>query len=308
MAIKPNSKKQAKNVLSDLDATEVSIVPEGKNLRRFLITKSKEDEEEPMDEILKILEGKFENEADVEEVLKEGKLSPEQQKAIKGAVRLLSSVKGSVPKDVMKKLGGMVGMASDADKETKDSMKKELLVELKKEGYEIKQPEKKEPKMDPEVKARLDAIQKENSEKIDKLSEENKDLKETLSKERDLRVTKELEDKAASFGYRGEQITKIAKQLKIAKEHFEEDAYKELEEVLKEAAPKNKPNLEILKEIGKEGSGEGKGYEDKMKVKKEELRKEHPGLTDAQLEDKAIELDPALYQEYLDANPAQGGY
>lgn len=293
--------------LTGLDANEVSLVPVGANMRKFLVTKSF-DGEETMEKILKqILEGKLEGEAQIDEVLKQAKLSPEQEKTVKGAIRLLSSVKGMVPGEVMSKLAEMVGMPYGENKK-KQATRKELLEELRKEGYKVEEPKKEEPKMDGETKKFLDDIKKEHSEALDKIRKENSDLHEALNKERNLRVMKELVSKAEGFGYRGEEAQKIAKSLKSASDKLSEDEYKEFEAVVKSNA-KRENVTDLFKEHGStQGDPNGQGYTPRIDAVKAEIRKSHPDWSDAKVEDEALVRNPELYNEYLNENPKQGGY
>jgi hypothetical protein len=298
-------KRVAKNRLTGLEADEVSIVPVGKNLRQFLVTKEARSEE-GMDEILKqILEGDLKNEPRIDEVLKESKLSPEQQNVVKGAVRLLQSVGEALPS--ASELKKMLGQEEEVVANT-EKTRKELLEELRKEGYQIEEPANQEEPMDQEVQKQLEKIQKEANDKIDAVSAENKSLKEELAKERDTRVMGEFKAKAESMGYRGAEAEKVAKTLKIAKEKLGDEEYTVIEAQAKSAIAKEKAT-ELFKELGSSaGSEDGAtGYEQKLEAKKAELRKEMPSASEAKLEDEALKRNPGLYKEYLDANPKQGG-
>lgn len=306
----PGSKRKKKITrLSDLDADEVSIVPVGANKRSFLITKSLDEEDEMNETIKKILEADLKNEAEIDSILKGAKLSEDQMKTVKAAVRLLNSVKEAVPGDVMKKLSEMVGVKPD--EVDKKKTQKELLEELRKEGYKIEEPKKEEPKMDEKTKAYIDSIQKESSDKLEKMEKDNSDLREALKKERDLRITKELKEKAEGFGYHGEQAEKIAKSLRVAQEKMTDEEYKEYEAIVKSGAKQNDNLRKLFKENGSSQGGaeeRGENFENKLKVAKEAVQKAHPEWSEQKVEDEALMKNPELYKEYLDANPAQGGY
>lgn len=309
-----DQRRKAKNRLSEVGAGEVSIVPAGKNLRKFLLTK--EQSEEAMNETLrKLLEGKLTNEARIDEILKESKLSADQQMAAKGAIRLLQSVGTAMPDSVTKELNQLSGLQSEEDEATKKAKaeqakaetRKELLVELRKEGFSIEEPKPKEEPMDPKVQEQLDAIRKESSGKVDALATENQTLKEELRKERDIRLMSEFKGKAEGFGYRGEEAEKVGKTLKVAKEKLSDEEYKTLEATV-EASAKRAGTSELFKELGSSQGGDKAGsYEQKLTAVKAELKKEHSGWSEAKLESEALLRNPSLYNEYLDGNPKQGG-
>lgn len=300
-------KRAKKNRLSDLEPDEVSLVPVGANNRKFLITKST-DGEDAMDEILKqILEGNLENAEKLEEVLKAGKLSPEEMKSVKAAARLLNSVGGKVSEDVMQELRKLAGLKEYA--KPKEKTRKELVEELRKEGFKIEEP--KEPNggnMDPEMKKHLDSIRKEYDSKFEDIKKENDTLRDTLKKERDLRMTREFEEKAESFGYKGDKAKEVASILKSASQDMNQENYDKIESLIKAQAAQGKV-AHLFKETGSSQGKDGgtSDWEQELDAKKADIKKAHPDWSDAKVEDRALQDNPGLYNKYLDSNPAQGG-
>lgn len=298
----PTRKKKTR--LTDIDPDEVSVVPMGKNNRKFLLTKEK-----TMDELLKkILNKELEGGEDLETLMKEGKMTADEQKTLKAAARLLNSIGGKVSENVMQELRKLAGMGEKKKPEQKEKTKKELLEDLRKEGYKIEEPKEPEVKVDSETKKLLDDIRKEYDTKFEDIKKENDILRDNLKKERDQRVTREFEEKAETFGYKGDEAKEVATLLKSASDTMEKEQYEKLEQRLKSQAAQNKV-AHLFKEAGSSQGGTGGSSEldAKVEAKKEELRKENPKWTDAKLESEVFDRNPDLYNEYLDSHPAQGG-
>lgn len=304
--------------LSDLEAFEVSLVPRGANRRKFLLFKS-DDGEENMDEILKsILESGIENEEEVdkkidellpEEVKKQQALADRTKSAIKGALRLLTSVKGELPNEGRRLMGMLAGAMGKGYAEPKKQEGNEPPV-VPPKGPAKKSDEGTEGGMTPEVKEKLDTLFKQNEDlvkKNDDLVKKNEELGKRVGEEEGKRVLKEFEEKATSFGYVGDEAKKVAKALKEGKEKLSKEAYDELERVTKSnAVVKEDGNL--FREFGSTQGGSQGGVAVKVEAKVAEIRKADPKLTPEQAETKVFENEPELYNEYLKENPRQGGY
>lgn len=325
------AKKQKNQRMFDFETFEVSQVPQGQNKRKFLLLKEQTPlEEENMDEMLeKILKADLKDEDQIdakideilpEEIKKDSDKAGNVRAALKGAMRLLGSVKADLPgggKRLVDQLAGLMGEKKAASKEDlSDEMKQKVkkaeaviaeaakIEKTKKEAGDGKEGDV----IPKETQAKLDELF-ESSAKITKeneaLSESNKTLTEQIGKEREMRVTKEFVEKAKSFGHVGEGAEKLGKTLKEASETMSKEGYEGLEKTLKAANAKIEAGS-IFTEVGTSNGGSA-SYESKMKVAKEAIRKEDPKLSDAQAEATALERNPGLYDEYLGDNPQQVG-
>lgn len=301
------SKKKIKKRLFDLEALEVSFVPAGINGRKFLVTKS--DKGEQMDEILKeLLEGELKDEAAIdekiasmlpEEIKKEEGEVAKIQGTVKAAVKLLKGLAKRLPENERDKLLGKISDLAGLSKVKKEGDPKPEVKEPNK--ADPKEPVKKEGKLDPKIEEKIESILKSN----EKLEGENKVLKDEIKKERDLRVTKEYEDKAAKEFANVGGAKEVGAVLKSAKDNMSDDEYKNFEKVMKA----NQTKLEVGNIFSELGSSQGASndLETKIQVKKEAIMKANTDFTKEQAEAKAFEDNPELYNQYLDENPAQGG-
>ncbi len=156
----------------------------------------------------------------------------------------------------------------------------------------------------------LQDLRKELTEKYDSvvgdLQKENKNLSEDLQKEKDLRLQKDFEEKAKGFGYVGDKAVEIAKTLKEANDVMSKAGYEAIESQL-EKAGKTLSNANLIKELGGGGT-DSSTAEVKINKKVEDLMKSDEKLTKEQAEVKVYDRYPALYNDYLDENPKQGGF
>lgn len=313
------AKTKVKKRLFNLDPLEVSFVPSGINGRPILITKS--DKEELMDEeILKeLLNMELKDEAAIDEkivsmlpedIRKEADQVSKIQGTMKAAVKLLKGLAKQLPESERGKvLGNLSTLTGLKNVEKEDPKPEKTKEEIAKEAADVEAKKKadaekieKEKKMDPELVKKLDTILKANED----LGTENKGLKEEIKKERDLRVTKEFEEKARKEFPNCGDAEQIGSVLKSAKDTMSEDAYKNFETVMKS----NQAKLEAGNIFGEIGSNAGASadLESKIKVKKEAIMKGNSDMTPEQAEARLWEDNPELYNEYLDENPAQGGH
>lgn len=283
--------------LKDLDVIEVSLVPKGANRRRFLLFKS-EEEEDPMEEILKaILETPLENEAKVEEVLKAANLSEKAKGAVRGALKILSAYKDELPKDIMKTLAGLAGYGYP---EPTQKQKGKDDDDDKKKKYGYPAPVKKEDGswdfsgVPEEVRPMVEALWKEHLEEVKKREE----LERVLKEERDKQARKEFIQKAATeFASLPTKPEEFGLVLKGLAEKAPEE-YAKLEGVLK-AADEAIRKSALFSEIGCSGGFGGGTAMTKIEAAANSLVQKDANMTREQAIAKALEVHPELYTEYL---------
>lgn len=102
--------------LKDFKVMEVSLVPKAANRRKFLLLKSDKNGGEKMADMGEVLEaiGKdFENEEEIDELLKSEELTEEGKKAAKAALRILKEHGEELPQGIIGKLMQAAGMEDD---------------------------------------------------------------------------------------------------------------------------------------------------------------------------------------------------
>lgn len=288
------------NKLRDLEAVEVSLVPKAANKRRFLIFKS-EEEEKPMEEILKaILETDLEEENKVDEILKAAKLSGKAQNAVKGALRLLNAYKDELPKDIMKTLAGLAGYGYPEPTKKAKNKEDEEEEDKKKKKYGYPAPTKKEDGsldfsgIPEEVRPVVEALWKEHEAAVKKAEE----LEKVLKEERDKQLRKEFVQKAATeFANLPTKPEEFGLVLKELAEKAPEE-YAKLEGVLK-AADEAIRKSALFSEIGCSGGFGGGTAMTKIEAAANSLVQKDANMTREQAIAKALEVHPELYTEYL---------
>lgn len=328
-----------KNMLKNLEAYEVSLVPRGKNLKKFLIRKEMEGNE-MLEEILKELEGmKLENEADLdaaiekavpEEIAKEGDKMKAIKESVKAVMKIMNGVKKQLPEGsekLMKELQSLVGAGqkevSKEDLTTKDflekfkgekEIKEEVLKQLKEEGYNVvepkKEPESKGGEMDKNTLSEISKMFEEKlkpiSKELEDIQKENKSLAAQLKEEKDKNKMSEFYEVAKELGHSGEKAEKVSKILKEANEKLDKESFDGLKETLKASSAQNNASnvFNINKEYGNSSHGDtGAGKE--IEAKKAEIMKEDSKLSEYEAELKVFDKHPDLYNKYLNENPAQ---
>lgn len=307
-------------LLSNLQAYEVSLVTRGKNNKKFLVTK--EHGEENMDELLKSLlaNGGFKDGEKFSVIAKELSLGDKEQAAFKAMFTLAdnSGVNADVMTKVLKGMGKIKMNDLDPDelakikKMCKDELKKECAEELEKEFKNKIQKELEEgikmtpirkedgtwdlSTVDEKLKPALEVVFKSN----DELQKQNKTLADELRAERDLRISKEFQEKAVAMGYAGDEAVKVAKSLKDAYS-VSKEAGENIEAVLKSAGERVKESA-VFEEFGTTGSGKGNTAWEKIEKQAELIQKESPKLSQAQAIDLVIKNNPSLYAEYEAGN------
>jgi hypothetical protein len=305
-------------LLKNLLAAEVSYVKEGANGLNFLVLKSKDGERlMKFDQatLEKILKGKIENEAELDEILK---AAPEDKRdVVKAAVRLLNStgIEGDVVRKAMVQAGcGYPKPTKKTAKVKKEDLAEEDLAAIRKEVKadmeKDNQPSK--PSTNPvpvmkdgsldlsgvpdEMKPIIEVIWKSKVDSDAKAS----NLEKMLSKEVDARITKEYNDKASQFENLGSNTEGLGRVLKALS--ADDEVTDILMTVLKAADAQLKES-KITKEIGSgAGADVDKGTDAWEKIKKSanEFRKTDPKMSEADAITKFLDTPEGskLYAEY----------
>lgn len=272
--------------LRDLEAVEVSLVPRGANKKKFLILKSEGGNKMPeeMQAILQeLLETELENEDQVEEILKQKKLSPKATNAIKGALRLLNAFKDELPKDIMGTMAGLAGYGYAAPKKQEKEPKKpyEQLMKEDLDGLDVPD----------EVKTALTALWKQNESMVKR----NEILETVVKKQESDRLTAQYVEVAKSYeniSIKPEEFGIVLKEIALKAP----DVIDKVQEVLKAADAAIK-EAGLFKEIGSSSCGPTDAWN---KIEKAaEAIVETDKITKAEAITKAMEQNPDLYTEYL---------
>lgn len=285
--------------LIELDGLEVSLVPWGAVGKKFFLTKEGDVLMDPK-ELQTLFETELENSDKIEEVLKAGKMPDKAHAAIKGALKLLSAVKGDLPEDMRKsmlpKLAAQVGYGYPEPKTKEDANYK---IPTVKEGGELDFDG-----VAPEVKDGVTALWKIAREREaavvkerDAVKKELDDTKSKLDAEVDDRRTKEFIAKAAEFDklpIKAEEYGPVLKKL----HDTDKELYEKQLDILKAA---NEGNAKLFEEAGAAGEGTLETEpEKKLKAKADAIMKEDKsGMTPEQAYDQAMRENPELYQEHL---------
>lgn len=296
--------------LEDLDAHEVSLVPEGANQKRFIIRK--EDGELNMEDqeiIEEIMGNELKNEDGINAVAKESKLSENDTVKVKAATRILQALEGKLPPAFMAKLSKLAGIAKEEKKEEKSEMKKEdSIKEIKKEeakeeskaeSTEIKKEDMKD--LSPEMQGKIEAIFKSNSDLLkasEKIAKENESLTVTVKEEKDARILKEFKDTAKDEFSHISNSDELAPILKEMAENLSEGVNEKLVGILKQAEQISTKS-DIFREAGHSLSMGEKTLNVKIDKAKQAIMKEDKAITAEQAEALVFENDGDLYNEYL---------
>lgn len=292
--------------LENLDADEVSLVPQGANRKRFIIRKEGELEMDQKDTevINEILETEFEDEERFKEIAKESKLSEKATKAMKAVTRILQAFKAELPKEFLSKLSELAGLTKaehEDDKKEKEKMSKE---EIKTEEKPVDTKISKEDleKVSPVIKEKLEAILKSNDDLAksnEAIAKENGKLSETVKEEKNARILKEFKEEAQSEYSHISTSEDLGPVLKEMKESLTDGSYEKITAILKEADVISKKS-EVFKEYGSSHSEGERTLRVNIEKGKQEIRKTDSSLSDAQAEAKYFEDNPQAYTEYLE--------
>jgi len=186
----------------------------------------------------------------------------------------------------------------DSQKTATEDMKKKLgevetkLEEATKKQKPEEKPEEKIAKADPAIQEEF----KKMKERLDKAEEKEKESNERVEKLEDSIAKEKLVAKVKELPGVIEDPDKMADaMLKIRKSAPKEFAL--IEEALEKA---NKVVVEstLLKSVGSNEEGDAGDAENKIKKGAEAIRKSQPELTPEQAEQKFLEENPKVYEEY----------
>jgi hypothetical protein len=291
--------------LKGLNVEEISLVAKPANERIFLLLKQEGGSTlDQLDDVLKSLaelDIDLENAESIEDIMKKMKLSEKASKACKGALKLMSAYKEEMPKSFMEKLISMAGYGDMEEEEV------EMQKPAKPKGG------KEMPKTTPVVEEKKRMKKEDGSLDFDAIPEESRELVQMLWKEhetavqkaqkletdlkieRDIRVTKEFQDRGKGFPNIGtaEVVGDV-----LRKAFDVSDEYgNQLEVILRDA------NTKIEKsELFIEKGTSARSIADSSWAKIEELAKsmvtKGQGQTMAQAIDRVLAENPLLYEEY----------
>ena len=287
--------------ITEMDTHEVSLAKGAANLRKFLITKSLGDDMNK-EFIEKILKGDIEITPEVEEIIKQ--LSKEDASAVRGAMKLLSAVKGTVPEKLMNQLGRLIG---PEPKKTKGEPPMPEPKKVKKEGeldlstLPKEQQERVQKELD-ESKAKdaeLEKVKKELAESKDKNTSDLEKVRKELSDEKEIRITKEFKEKASVLKNLSEGTDELGLILKECSQKVSKETFEKLENVLK-AADKAIAEGNLFKEIGTGGVNDKSNAGDKLDAIAKEYPEKH-NVTPEKAYDIIIQqpVNKELYTNYL---------
>lgn len=288
-----------RNKLTNLDTLGVSLVRRGANKKRFALSKS-EGTMEGFEEVIKaVLEAEMDDEASVDEVLKQAKLSDRGMKAVKGALRLLNAFKDELPKDIMKMLAGLAGYGDPepdekAEKPDEDKYKEPT---MKDSGPDLQA-------LPDDIRNQVESLWKANQDEIKKREE----LEAILKAERDEREQQEFVAKAAKeFSHLPGTPETIGTLLKSVKDASPELAG-QLEELLKSTEAMVSKS-ELLTELGQSARGDtgGSAWEQIEKAAESVVQKSANQVSKSQAISSFLCTPEGgqLYNAYLANHPAQ---
>lgn len=137
----------------------------------------------------------------------------------------------------------------------------------------------------------VEAITKSIEEKLEKkFKDENEALKKSLDAERDLRLTKEYNDKAASF--KNLQVSGAL----LKKFSGDSEGYAELLKTLEAANAAAEKGEILYKELGGSGADVTGEKDQQLRKSIEEIRKANPGISNYDAMQKAYRENPDLIQ------------
>lgn len=311
--------KKTQQSLSEFDAPFLSFVPKGANHKKFFLLKSNggnnmyELDKDTISKLEKIFKAEFsaEEKAALVEIEKSG-LDKESMNAVKGALRLLSSVKKEIKEEVMKEAMAKAGFGSEKPEEIdeKEAKKKKEaeLAKLKKEiesGMKVETsksimkhvPEDSKEVFEKVLKAAgLETVVVVDDPKYAAILKKQEETEALLKEERDMRITKEFKEKAEGYTHIAKSDDEFGEVLKDASENMSKENFEKLETTLK-AADEQIEKGGLFNENGSDLPG-GSDTMSKIEKAAAEIRKEYPELTKAQSILKATDANPELAVEY----------
>jgi hypothetical protein len=270
-------------------------------------------------EILKaVLEAQADGEEQLSEILTKSELDDKGIAAFKAAYRLLKGFEDKLPKETaLATLAELTGYKLPVEK-AKGEVPPQFMSDedKKKKEEEEKMNMKKSLEGLPEdIQKQFEEIEKANQAKIDELSaknaevvKKNEEIEKALKAEQDRReleswIAKAKDELDGIPGKSSDELGATCKKMadvdpELANEQFE--IMKKSSDALKQGA--------LYKELGGKGADTtGSAYSKLQKKADAIIEKSDSALTKEQAFAKALEQNPALYQEYMNENPSQMG-
>lgn len=257
--------------LKNLEVFEVSFAANPANKKKFFLIK----EGERLNKILELLNTKFENEKNIEEIITKMEISEEAKEAIKGALKLLYAYKDEIPPEIIAELTKLLGLEYAEPQYPPPA-------EQQKEKEEEEEEEEKKESESPVIKEQIEKIMKENQELKERLQ---KEIRERKIKDALLMIEKDL----SHLPEKGENLAKILVEL----EERIPEYYPNLLKFLKGYSEAVK---ELTKEIGTSNEPHTNTWAKIEALAKELMQKEK--ITKEQAIAKVLEQNPYLYEEY----------
>jgi len=282
-----NTNNDMANELKQLETFEISLVPKGANKKVFMVKKSEGGVNMDTKQIEEILNTEVPDDEAITAAFKEAKIekaTDKQKSVISGAVRLLNSISGDIPK-----LGSIIsGLAKLQGPEAKQEPEKEKPEMKKKE--EIKKEDLSG--LTPEMQASIKAVMKSSEDlkgQVANVEKSNQELKDEIE-------TKKFVTKAEGLTDLGIEADKLGPVLKSLSEK-DPEAYKELEPILEKANTTIKKSA--FAEIGTSTNGGGTSWT-KIEKMAEELAGKDNTITKEQAMSKILKTEEGikLMQEY----------
>ena len=266
---------------------ELSLAFNPKTKRRFFMRKEKE-----MPSLVEILENAepLLEEEKLDEMFKSMEMTPETVEAVKGSLRILSSVKENLPEDLMGTLakdlpdysmfaGVVQEMSKDELNELRASIEKDLRSKMKKSMS-------KDADKISELTAKMEEMKKD-------LAEARKDVQMSKDIQRKMEIRSELEE----LGAIGD-LDKLTNTM-FAADKVSPEMYKDLLEQQKSTVAMIKAaGIEV--EIGSAVGGAptmGKAYKELIALADKAMEKD--GVSHPKAWRRVIRDNPKLYREYL---------
>lgn len=271
----------AKN-LSDLSVLEVSLVPKPANQKEFLLFKSQGGGEKMGKDFLNKLKNKIPSDLN-------SNLSDDAENAIVASIKMLNDYMEELPEPFVNELMDLVG-GPEIAKQLLEPIEDEEI-----ENIEEIQMEKAEMSKIPDtVKKQVEELFKSHTELIKEKEDILKELNDVRTKQKE----REYINKAKEFKKIPIEPEKFGLVLKNIAENSKED-YEEITRVLK-AIDELALNSDSFSEYGSSISDEG-GSNAWAKIQKlaDNLVQKDTSLTKQKAINKVLELNPELYQEYL---------
>lgn len=293
------------NKLTNIDVAEVSLVRKPANKRAFLIYKALDMKEggdcfmgDLKDKLFDVLAADLP--VEFEEKIKLENASDEIKQVVKGIVKLLRAYKNDLPEDILEIVADIAELKvperivyQDKPLDEEEALIFQGLPQPVKKAdgsYDLSSVPK-------EMRAIIEALWKQ-AEKAETLAKE-------LKAEKQLRIKKEFEEKAAQFDNLPITTEELGHILRVFSEKAKEE-YEKLERLLM-AVNEALEQSALFKEVGSSHFSVGGDAWSKVEKMAESLIQKEQGLTKEKAIAKIFEMNPKLYEEYLREKINKGG-